>query len=90
MAAEVGFRFEPPSDRDVIVVPPVAVGEDQLGRFVFIVEPADSGYGVARRRDVRVGELTTDGLEVLDGLSDGDRVVTAGVSRIVDGLRVRI
>lgn len=90
MAAEVAFRFASPSGRDVIVVPPVAVGEDQAGRFVFVVEPADSGYGTARRRDVRVGELTTDGLEILDGLTDGDRVVTAGVSRIVDGLRVRI
>ena len=90
MAAEVAFRFETPAGRDVIVVPPVAVGEDQDGRFVFIVEPAEPGYGIARRRAVRVGELTTDGLEVLEGIADGDRVVTAGVSRITDGLRVRI
>ena len=89
MAAEVAFSFQTQSNSDVIVVPPVAVGEDQTGRFVFVVEPADSGFGIARRRDVRVGELTTDGLEILEGVEDGDRVVTAGVSRISDGLRVR-
>ena len=90
MAAEVAFRFTAQGGSDVIVVPPVAVGEDQNGRFVFVVEPADSGYGVARRRTVSVGELTTDGLEILEGLDDGDRVVTAGIGQIVDGLRVRI
>jgi RND family efflux transporter MFP subunit len=40
MAAEVAFRFTAPGRSDVIVVPPVAVGEDQNGRFVFVVEPA--------------------------------------------------
>jgi RND family efflux transporter MFP subunit len=90
MAAEVAVRFTAPGGSNVIVVPPMAVSEDQNGRFVFIVEPADSGYGVARRRAVSVGELTTDGLEILEGLEDGERVVTAGIGQIVDGLRVRI
>ncbi|MDH3292183.1 MAG: efflux RND transporter periplasmic adaptor subunit [Gemmatimonadota bacterium] len=90
MAAEVAFRFTAPGGSDVIVVPPVAVGEDQNGRFVFVVEPAEEGYGVARRRSVAVGELTTDGIEILEGLQDGDRVVTAGIGQIADGLRVRL
>lgn len=90
MAAEVAFRFTSTGGRDLIIVPPVAVGEDRSGRFVFVVEPADSGLGIVHRRSVTVGELTGDGLEILSGLSDGDRVVTAGVSRIQDGLRVRI
>ena len=42
------------------------------------------------RRDVQIGELTQDGLEVLDGLQDGDLLVTAGVSRITDGQSVRL
>ncbi len=90
MAAEVAFRFASQRGGNVIVVPPVAVSEDQNGRFVYIVEPADSGFGIVRRRDVTVGELTSDGFEILNGLADGDRVVTAGISQITDGLRVRI
>jgi len=89
MAAEVGFQSAG-NGRPVIVVPSVAVGEDRQGRFVFVVEPAADGLGVARRRGVVVGEMPGEGLEILEGLVDGDRVVTAGVTRIVDGQTVRL
>lgn len=92
MAAEVEFRFAGSGGADVIVVPSVAVGEDADGRFVYVVERAegeDPGVGVVRRRAVDIGALTTEGLQVMRGLSDGDHVVVAGVSRIADGLRVR-
>ena len=91
MAAEVTFRFGSADTRERILVPSVAVGEDRQGRFVFVVEPADSGFGVVQRRVVSVdGEPTGEGFEVLEGLRDGERVVTAGVSRIQDGQRVRL
>ena len=90
MAAEVAFLFGTPGGGNVIVVPSVAVGEDQDGRFVYTVQPADPGYGFVQRRVVTVGKLTSDGFEILDGLADGDRVITAGVSQIADGLRVKI
>ena len=41
-------------------------------------------------REVALGELTRIGVEVLDGLAPGDRVITAGVSVIRDGQRVLI
>jgi RND family efflux transporter MFP subunit len=90
MASEVAFTFQATDDRERFLVPSFAVGEDRDGRFVFVVEPADSGYGIALRRPVEVGELTSEGLEILSGLSDGDLVVTAGVSKITDSLRVRV
>lgn len=90
MAAEVAFRFQEGDGRDRIVVPPFAVGEDRRGRFVFVAEPAGDGQALIHRRDVRVGELTPDGLEILDGLKDGELLVTAGISRIEDGLRVKL
>ena len=90
MAAEVAFRFGSATGTDRILVPPFAVGEDRQGRFVFIAEPTEPGLAIARRKAVRVGELTTEGLEILDGLSDGDLLINAGVSRIEDGLKVRL
>lgn len=90
MAAEVGFRFGSRGGREVYLVPAVAVGEDREGRFVFVVEPAEEGVGTVHRRSVEIGELTPAGLEILSGLDDGDRVVTAGVSKIEDGMRVRM
>ncbi len=90
MAAEVLFSFEATGGRDRIVVPPFAVGEDTEGRFVYLVETAEEGLGYARRTPVTVGELSSLGLEILEGLKDGDLLVTAGVSRISDGQKIRL
>lgn len=96
MAAEVRIVFGGEDDKDRILVPPVAVGEDRAGRFVFVVEPegedADDGVrlAVAHRRAVSVGELSERGLEIYSGLSEGEFLVTAGVRRIKDGQRVKL
>jgi len=91
MAAEVAFRFESRDRRERFLIPPVAVGEDRQGRYVYVVAPGDEeGLGRATRRAVTVGELREEGLEVLFGLSDGDLVVIAGVSRITDGQTVKL
>ena len=39
---------------------------------------------------VKPGKLMQDGLEIIEGLKDGDLVVTAGASRLQDGLKVRL
>jgi RND family efflux transporter MFP subunit len=90
MAAEVTFRFESADREGRIFVPAVAVGEDRQGRFVFRVESKGDGTGVVHRHGVAVGELTTDGLEIVEGLSEGDEIATAGVRRLEDGLTVRL
>jgi multidrug efflux pump subunit AcrA (membrane-fusion protein) len=90
MAAEVEFRFEDPGTSGRFRVPAHAVTEDRQGRFVLIVEPTEPGRGVVRRRAVEVGQLTPSGLEVLEGLEDGDRLVTAGISQIEDGDTVKL
>jgi RND family efflux transporter MFP subunit len=90
MAAEVLFEFQATGDRERFIVPPVAVGEDRGGRFVFLVEPIGEGLGVARRTTVTVGQVSSQGLEIVEGLDDGDLLITAGVSRITDGQKVRL
>lgn len=92
MAATISFLFKLEDGRIRFLVPSFAVGEDREGRFVYLVEPIpeEEGYGIVRRRTVIVGELTADGMEVLEGLQDGDRIVTAGISRIADGQKVKM
>ncbi len=91
MAAEVLFRFESADQRERVVVPLVAVGEDRDGRFVFVVQRVDSITGVVLRRPVTVGEVTTDELfEIIEGLVDEELVVTAGITRIRDSMRVSL
>ena len=36
------------------------------------------------------GELREEGLEILEGVSDGDLLVIAGISKIVDGMKVKL
>jgi RND family efflux transporter MFP subunit len=90
MAAEASFTFEATGGENRFIVPPFAVSEDRDGRFVYLVEPAGPERGVIHRREVTVGELTRDGLEILNGLVDGELLVTAGISKLGEGLEVKL
>ena len=90
MAAEVAVDFAGAGEVGRVVVPAAAVAEDLQGRFVFIVEPTGDGLAVARRRPVTVGAMTSDGFEIVAGLAQEDRVMSAGVSRVTDGDLVRL
>ncbi|MEM6794898.1 MAG: efflux RND transporter periplasmic adaptor subunit [Acidobacteriota bacterium] len=89
MAAEVTFYFEG-DGQPILRLPPLAVGEDHGGRFVYLFEDRGDGTGSVRRQPVEVGEVTAEGLEILSGVEEGSRVVTAGVRRLVDGMEVRV
>ena len=90
MAAEVELTFEASEGDATLRLPSSAVGEDRQGRFVFEVERTEPGFGVVHRRGVTIGDLTTQGVAILEGVDDGQLIVTAGVARIADGLRVRV
>lgn len=91
LAAEVTFQFDLPAAGGSYVLPVAAIIHDPGGTFVFIAEPdGASGEAIVTRRAVTLGELTRVGVEVLEGLSPGDRVITAGVSVIREGQRVLI
>ena len=89
LAADVTFQFDSAADKGRVVVPVTAAINDPDGTFVFVAELAEiDGEAIVRRRAVTLGELSQLGIEVVDGLNVGDRVVTAGVSVIRDGQRV--
>ncbi len=90
MAAEVKFSWQAAPDDQRVVVPGVAIGEDREGRFVYILQSESDGEGTVSRRGVEIGETSNLGIEVLTGLSAGEMVVTAGVRRLTDGMRVRM
>jgi RND family efflux transporter MFP subunit len=91
MAAEVTFRFATDAVESRILIPAVAVGEDRAGRFVFVAEEVEDGIAVVHRTPVTIGFLTSDEqIEIIDGVREGDLIVTAGVRRLEEGLRVRL
>jgi RND family efflux transporter MFP subunit len=91
MAAEVTFTFGDTGD-ERLLVPAVSIGEDRGGRFVFVLERGTDGTGTVHRRPVTIGPplASLAGIEVLEGLTAGEEVVTAGVRRLTDGMQVRV
>ena len=92
LAADVTFQFDSAASKDGgFVLPVAAVIKDPNGTFVFVAESAESeDEALVRRRAVTLGELSQSGIEIIDGLELGDRVITAGISVIRDGQRVLI
>lgn len=92
LAADVTFHFDSAaSNGGGFVLPVNAVINDPNGTFVFVAEPGGTdGEARVRRRAVKLGELSQSGIEVVEGLETGDRVITAGLSVIRDGQRVLV
>ena len=77
---------------DARVVPEEAIVPDGSSPYVLkVVEGKEPGSKVTRRTPVQLGVRSPGWVEVLDGLSAGDLVVTAGQQRIrKDGTEVRL
>ena len=90
MAADVAFQLDSQRHTNYISVPWVAVGEDRDGRYVYVLEAEDAVHAIARRRPIQIAETTASGIVVESGLTPGERIVTAGVRRISDGMRVKL
>lgn len=88
LAADVTFHFDASGAAGTFILPVSAVINGTDGTFVFIAEPGEDGRATVRKRAVKLGELTQMGIEVVDGVNVGDRVITAGISVIRDGQRV--
>ena len=90
MAANVTFDFGGvKTNNDALVVPAHAVGEDSQGHFVFTIEINDR-VATVNRQSVSIGVLTSEGFQVISGLSFGQLIATAGLQTLLDGQEVRL
>jgi membrane fusion protein, multidrug efflux system len=70
-----------------INVPITALATSEDGNpFVWIVDPASNAVSA---RKVETGEMSVDQVNITSGLEPGETVVTAGVSRLSEGLVIR-
>jgi len=77
------FQVAYEKHEDALVVPSEAVIQEDNLAFVYVVT-----NGEAERRAVRTGIQSDDVVEILDGLSSDDLVVTTGLSGLKDGSQV--
>ena len=81
----VRVRVPIDQEQNALFVPDVALGADQAGRYLLVV----NSENVVEQRKVRVGPLQEGGLRVIEeGLKADDRVVTAGLLRAIPGQKV--
>lgn len=87
-------RVRPFEKRDgnnnIAYLPAQAVLEDDQGRYVFVAVPQREGGAVIIRKSVEVGDISAFGIQITNGLAEGDRVATAGMSQIVPGMQVSL
>jgi len=69
--------------RTALAVPEIAITSEGANRYVFIVGPK----GKAKRTAVQTG-LRDDGLIEVSGLSGSARVISEGVVKVTDGMKV--
>ncbi|HEX7794617.1 MAG TPA: MdtA/MuxA family multidrug efflux RND transporter periplasmic adaptor subunit [Vicinamibacterales bacterium] len=72
--------------KNQLALPNVAVQNGQNGTFVYVVDDQSRVH----LRPVHVGVTTATTADILNGISDGDRVVIDGTDRLVEGATVRV
>lgn len=70
---------------DVILIPSEAYIPKQNGASVFVKRK-----GLVSAVDVRAGERTEKNIEILEGLMDGDTVITTGILQLKPGMPVEV
>jgi RND family efflux transporter MFP subunit len=80
----VRVRVPSAQQQDALLVPDVALGSDQAGRYVLVV----NGDNVVEQRKVQTGPLEGDLRVIESGLKSDDRVVIAGLLRAIPGQKV--
>lgn len=70
-------------------VPEHAVLKDAVGNYVYTVASVEPGKGQISRQEVVIGNITAWGIEVFSGLENGQHLVTAGMSKVSDGMFVK-
>jgi RND family efflux transporter MFP subunit len=80
----VRVRVPLDEQQGALLVPDVALGSDQGGRYVLVV----NGDNVVEQRKVRTGPVEGDLRVIESGLKGDDRVVIAGLLRAIPGQKV--
>ncbi|MCK9401998.1 MAG: efflux RND transporter periplasmic adaptor subunit [Chitinophagaceae bacterium] len=69
---------------NAIAIPVNTVGTDEKGKYVFMAATEGSKL-VARKRQITIGELYNQLIEVKSGLAAGEQLITEGFQNIYDG-----
>ncbi len=70
-------------------LPANSVLKDSEGNFIYTVISGEKGTGSIVRKAITIGEITQLGIEIFSGINEGDHVLTAGMSKVTEGMQVK-
>ncbi len=82
----VNLRLTLRTIKDAVVVPASAVRNGSNGDFVWLINEDKT----VTQRNIKRGQVTTDQVQVLEGLKPGDQIVTEGGDRLKEGAQVTL
>lgn len=85
----VEVRVKDYEAKNAITIPLNLVQRDEDKEFVYVSVKSDKGFK-AERRPIKTGMSYRDTVEVLEGLSEGDEIVTVGYQNLVEGQPLEI
>ena len=68
---------------NTLMVPIAAVNTDQAGDFCYVVKD-----GVLERREITAGLSSEDSIEIVEGLEEGDIVLTDTSMELTEGMQI--
>lgn len=70
--------------KTALVVPQIALQQDQSGYYVLVVDKNDT----VKKRTVKLGQQVDSDWVVTEGLTEGERVIVGGIQKVTPGLLV--
>ena len=70
---------------NAIVIPVNVVQTDERGKYVYVMQKLSNGKNVAKKKDINMGEVYGDIVEVKTGLAVGEQLITDGYQNLYDG-----
>ena len=66
---------------DALLVPEAAIGSNQIGKFVYVVEPGNT----AEQRMIKLGPISGELVVVTDGVKEGEAIITGNLQKLGPG-----
>jgi membrane fusion protein, multidrug efflux system len=80
----VMVRIQDYAANSTITIPLSTIQSDEKGKYV-MVAATEGGKTVSRKRQIVIGQMYGDKLEVTSGLQSGDQLITEGFQGLYDG-----
>jgi len=73
------------TNKNALIIPSSALSRKKDGIYVYVIEE-----GIARQKEVELGIIQDERVEILSGLSVGQEIVVSGNQELEDGLEVNV